>query len=103
MATIPLLLWTVTEPLLPPMKGAMGRSMREHRPVLEGAIYRLKKGIPWRCLPPEYGRGRRVHRRHCRWSVDGTWDRIRNHWRWAAQCKWPCSGVTAQAKGRLRQ
>ena len=79
MATIPLLSdaqWAVIEPLLPPVQGAMGRPMRDHRTVVEGAIYRLKKGIPWRCLPPQYGAWQTVHRRHYRWSVDGTWDRI---------------------------
>jgi transposase len=54
----------------------MGRPMREHRPVVEGAIYRLKTGIPWRCLPAEYGAWQTVHRRHARWSTDGTWDQV---------------------------
>lgn len=54
----------------------MGWPMRNHRPVVEGAIYRLKQGIPWRCLPAEYGAWQTVHRRHCRWSVDGTWDKV---------------------------
>ena len=79
MATIPLLSdeqWAVIEPLLPPVKGAMGRPMRDHRPVVEGAIYRLKAGIPWRYLPAEFGAWQTVHRRHARWSSDGTWDRV---------------------------
>ncbi len=68
--------WAVIEPLLPPLKGVRGRPMREHRLVVEGAIYRWMNGIPWRCLPAEYGAWQTVHRRHYRWSVDGTWDRI---------------------------
>ncbi len=79
MATIPLLSdeqWAVIEPLLPPVKGAMGRPLRDHRPVVEGAIYRLKSGIPWRYLPAQFGAWQTVHRRHYRWSVDGTWDRV---------------------------
>ena len=79
MATVPLLSdeqWAVIEPLLPPRTGVMGRPMRDHRPVVEGAIYRLKAGIPWRCLPAEYGAWQTVHRRHARWSADGTWDQV---------------------------
>ena len=79
MTTIPLLSdeqWAVLEPLLPPVKGAMGRPMRDHRPVVEGAIYRLKAGITWRYLPAEFGAWQTVHRRHARWSRDGTWDRV---------------------------
>ena len=42
----------------------------------EGAIYRLKAGIPSRYLPPQFGAWQTVHRRHQRWSLDGTWDRV---------------------------
>jgi transposase len=79
MTTIPLLSdaqWAVLEPLLPPVKGAMGKPMRAHRPVVEGAIYRLKFGVPWRCLPEHFGAWQTIHRRHQRWSTDGTWDRV---------------------------
>ncbi|MCW2679036.1 MAG: family transposase [Frankiales bacterium] len=68
--------WTRTELLLPPLKGPMGKPFLPHRPVIEGCIYRLKGGIPWRMLPREYGAWQTVHRRHQRWSQDGTWDRI---------------------------
>ena len=79
MSTVPLLTdeqWARIEPLLPPLKGAMGKPMRPHRPVVEGAIYRLKAGIPWRYLPAQYGAWQTVHRRHHKWSTDGTWDRV---------------------------
>lgn len=54
----------------------MGRPCRPHRPVVEGAIYRLRAGIPWRDLPAEFGAHSTVARRHLAWSMDGTWDRI---------------------------
>jgi transposase len=68
--------WARIEPLLPPLQGARGRPLREHRPVVEGCIYRLKAGIAWRYLPSEFGAWQTVHRRHQRWSLDGTWDRV---------------------------
>ena len=68
--------WARIEPLLPPVKGAMGRPFRPHRPVVEGCIYRLRGGIPWRMLPPQFGAWQTVHRRHQRWSQDRAWARI---------------------------
>ena len=68
--------WSRIESLLPPVKGAMWRPMRAHRPVVEGAIFRLKAGIAWRYLPVEFGAWQTVHRRHATWSKDGTWDRV---------------------------
>ena len=69
-------MWARIEPLLPPQKGPMGPPFRPHRPVVEGAIHRLRAGIPWRDLPGEYGAWQTVHRRHRAWSLDGTWDRV---------------------------
>jgi transposase len=69
-------MWARVEPLLPPEKGPMGPPCRPHRQVIEGAIFRLRTGVPWRDLPAEYGAWQTVHRRHKRWSTDGTWDRV---------------------------
>ena len=68
--------WARIEPLLPAVRGPMGPPFRPHRPVVEGVIYRLRTGVPWRDLPPEFGAWQTVHRRHLRWSADGTWDRV---------------------------
>ena len=68
--------WARIEPLLPPVKGPMGPPFRPHRPVVEGVIFRLRTGVPWRDLPAEFGSWQTVHRRHQRWSTDGTWDRV---------------------------
>ncbi len=69
-------MWARSEPVLPPVQGAMGRPMRPHREIIEGAIYRLRTGIAWRDLPPEFGPWQTVHRRHYRFSLDGTWDKV---------------------------
>lgn len=68
--------WARIEPLLPALRGPMGPPFRPHRAVVEGVIYRLRTGVPWRDLPPEFGAWQTVHRRHQRWSGDGTWDRV---------------------------
>ena len=116
MATIPLLSdeqWAVIEPLLPPVKGAWAGRCVTHRPVVEGAIYRLKAGIPWRYLPAEFGAWQTVHRRHHRWSRDGTWDRVLAALqadadaaaRWTGGCRWTprspgCTSTARPLRGR---
>ena len=69
-------MWARIEPELPPLQGAMGRPMIAHREVVEGAIYRLRTGIAWRDLPPEFGPWQTVWKRHYRFSLDGTWDKV---------------------------
>jgi transposase len=47
-------MWAQIESLLPPPMGAMGRPMTDHRPAVEGAIYRDRTGIAWRGQPGEF-------------------------------------------------
>src|SRR5574341_270708 len=54
-------MWTRIEPLLPPLKGAMGR---------------YRTGIAWPALPAAFGPWQTVWKRHHRFAVDGTWDRV---------------------------
>ena len=69
-------MWARIEPLLHPVKGAMGRPMREHRHLIEGPIYRYRTGIAWRDQPAEFGPWQTVWKRHYRFSIDGTWDKV---------------------------
>ena len=69
-------MWARIEPLLPPVKGPMGPPFRPHRPAVEGMIYRVRAGVPWRDLPAEFGAWQTVHRRFKTWSADGTLDRV---------------------------
>ncbi len=69
-------MWARVEPLLPSSDGRPGRPFRDHRQVIEGVIYRLRTGIPWRDLPVEFGPWQTVWKRHARFSRDGTWDAV---------------------------
>jgi transposase len=62
--------------LLPSSDGLRGRPFREHRQVVEGIVYRLRTGIPWRDLPAEFGPWQTVWKRHHRFCGDGTWDKV---------------------------
>ncbi|MFI7396310.1 IS5 family transposase [Streptomyces tendae] len=64
------------EPHLP-ASGRRGGRWNDHRKVIDGILFRLRTGIPWRELPERFGRWKTVHERHRRrWSADGTWDQI---------------------------
>jgi transposase len=69
-------MWSKIEPVLPPVKGPMGRPMRDHRLLVEGAIYRYRTGVAWRDLPADFGPWQTVWKRHHRFSTDGTWDKV---------------------------
>jgi len=68
--------WSRIEPLMPSSDGQRGRPFRDHRQVIEGIIYRLRAGVPWRDLPGGFGPWQTVWKRHRRFSTDGTWDQI---------------------------
>jgi transposase len=68
--------WARIEPLLPSSDGQRGRPFRDHRQVVEGIVYRLRTGVPWRDLPGEFGPWQTVWKRHRRFSGDGTWDKV---------------------------
>ncbi|MFJ1753322.1 IS5 family transposase [Kitasatospora sp. NPDC088134] len=64
--------WARIEPLLPQRDGA-GRPWRDHRQVVNGVLWRLRTGAPWRDLPERYGPWQTVYRRFAQWEKDGTW------------------------------
>ena len=69
-------MWARIEPLLPALKGPMGKPMKPHRLLVEGSIFRLRTGVAWRDLPAEFGPWQTVWKRHARFCKDGTWDKV---------------------------
>jgi len=49
---------------------------RDHQQVINGILWKLRTGAPWRDLPERYGPWKTCHERLRRWTADGTWDRI---------------------------
>ncbi|MCC4247884.1 IS5 family transposase [Microbacterium testaceum] len=68
--------WARIEPLMPKASPKGGRPFSDHRPIVEGIIWRFRTGSPWRDVPAEFGPWQTVWRRHSELSKDGTWDRI---------------------------
>lgn len=53
-----------------------GHDYRNHRQVINGMLWRLKTGAPWRDVPERYGPWQTLWDRFTRWERDGTWRRI---------------------------
>jgi transposase len=68
--------WERISLLMPSSDGVKSRPFRNHRQVVEGVIYRFRTGIAWRDLPSSFGPWQTVWKRHQRFSIDGTWDKI---------------------------
>lgn len=67
--------WAWIEPLLP-VQPARGGRWTDHRTTVNGILWKIRTGAPWRDLPARYGRWPTVYDRFRRWSRDGTWDRL---------------------------
>lgn len=68
--------WAKIEPLLPPQKPHTGRPAADHRTIVNGILWIIRTGAPWRDLPARYGPVGTVSSRFYRWRKDGLWDRI---------------------------
>ncbi len=56
-----------------------GGQWRNHRQVIDGILWQLRTGAPWRDVPERYGPWKTLHERLRRWTAGGTWDRILEH------------------------
>jgi transposase len=68
--------WQRLEPLLPPERPPTGRPNHPHRTILNGILWVLRTGAPWRDLPERYGPVGTVSSRFYRWCQSGLWHRI---------------------------
>ncbi len=68
--------WEQLHPVLPPQKPRTGRPANDHRAVINGILWILRTGCPWRCLPERYGSWKTVSSRFYRWQRAGIWDRV---------------------------
>ena len=71
--------WRVLEPLIiepaerPDLKG---RPRIHPRPILDGILWILRTGAPWKDLPDRYPSHQTCHRRFQQWCRDGTMEGI---------------------------
>lgn len=68
--------WEELEPLLPPAKPGGRRRSVNMREVINGILYVLRGGIPWRMIPHDLPPWGTVWWYFREWRNDGTWERI---------------------------
>jgi len=69
--------WNRLKEKLPPeRKPQGGRPAKDNRVMLNGIIYWLNTGIPWRDLPERFGSWKSVYTRFSRWSKSGVFEQV---------------------------
>jgi len=65
--------WARLAPFLPPMVGPKGgHPRRRDRETLEGILWRLRTGSPWRDVPAEFGKWNTIFVQFETWTKAGT-------------------------------
>ncbi len=68
--------WEVVHPILPPRRAKTGRPPSDPRRMLNGILWILRTGAPWRDLPERLGPWQTVYDHFRNWRRDGIYDRI---------------------------
>lgn len=63
--------WQRIQPMIPDGKPG-GRPILERRTILDGILWILRTGAPWRDLPEEFGKWQTVWRLFDQWNGDGS-------------------------------
>ena len=61
----------------PSTRSKRGGRWRDHRQVLNGILFRVRTGLPWRDLPERYGPWQTVYKRGCRAGGAAGWAVVR--------------------------
>jgi putative transposase len=68
--------WSRMAPHIIGDERSRGSSGRDNRMFVEGVLWIVRTGAPWRDLPETFGDWNSVFRRFSRWSSKGVWHRI---------------------------
>lgn len=68
--------WAIIGDLLPPERGRWPRPAQDNRLFLNGMLYVLRVGCPWRGMHERYGKWNSVYVRFRRWAEQGVWDAL---------------------------
>lgn len=67
--------WAIVESLLPP-RPRLGRPRLDDRVILDGILWVLHTGAPWRDLPSRFGNWKTVYSRFNLWTREGVWEQV---------------------------
>jgi transposase len=68
--------WELLKPLLPQRTAKTGRKPVDPRTMLDGMLWILRTGAPWRDLPERFGPWQTVYDYFFHWRADGTFDKM---------------------------
>jgi transposase len=68
--------WALIGALLPAERGRWSRPAMDNRRFLNGMLYVLRVGCPWRDMHERYGKWNSVYVRFRRWAEQGVWDAL---------------------------
>lgn len=68
--------WEKVKDLLPGRTETVGVTAKDNRQFVNGVMWILRSGSPWRDLPERYGDWKNTHRRFTRWAVSGVWEKV---------------------------
>ena len=91
--------WELIADVFPP-PNRMGRPPRDRRTILDGILWILRTGAPWRDLPADFGPWQTVWDLFNRWNQDGALAKILNRLRLRQgldQELWCIDGTIARA------
>ncbi|GHO77015.1 hypothetical protein KSD_47860 [Ktedonobacter sp. SOSP1-85] len=73
--------WAILEPLVPKPSTEGRPAEIERREIINGILYILRSGEPWRMMPHDLPNWQTVYQCFRDWKLDGTWERIHSHLR----------------------
>ena len=68
--------WAIISPLLPSEPGRWARPAQDNQRFLNGMLYVMRVGCPWRDMHERYGKWNSVYVRFRRWAEQGVWDAL---------------------------
>lgn len=68
--------WALISPLLPKRTARTGRPPKDLRLMLNGILWILHTGAPWRDLPERFGPWQTVYDHFSRWQRKGVFERL---------------------------
>ncbi len=72
--------WEVLAPIFdPPRTSSRGRPSKDARLMLDGVLWILRTGAPWRDVPEEFGKWECVYQRFRRWRRLGAFEKAHQH------------------------
>jgi transposase len=66
--------WGLLAPYMPKPSAKGGRPWNDHRRTINGILWKVKTGAPWRDIPERYGAWQSIYDRYSYWRKTGFWN-----------------------------